>query len=278
MDTQLILDSVLHDYDNSRVIDNLKLKGTLDKKSINRITDNLVKILYYGFYENNGKEGLECLVMETAALLKRAVERSCQYSENKIDVAETVEEFFIRIPKVREYLDTDLTAIFDGDPAAKNKEEIIFAYPGFYAISVHRLAHQLFDLNVPLIPRIMAEYAHSQTGIDIHPGATIGKYFCIDHGTGIVIGETTIVGEHVKLYQGVTLGALSTRGGQKLKGVRRHPSLGDNVTVYANAAILGNIVVGNNSTIGSSAFIIDDVKEGSKVSINLTDLHKTISR
>lgn len=278
MDTQKMITTILQDYQQQRVMDRLNLKGTLDKKSINQITDNLIKMLYYGYFECDGKEGLECLIMKTSALLKRAVERSCQYLDEALDSKKIVEQFFDCLPKVRSYLDTDLTAIFDGDPAARNKEEIIFAYPGFYAISVHRLAHELFLLNVPLIPRIMSEYAHSQTGIDIHPGATIGKYFCIDHGTGIVIGETTIVGDCVKLYQGVTLGALSTRGGQKLKGIRRHPSLGDHVTVYANAAILGDICIGRNTTIGSSAFVIDDVKEGSKVSINLADLHKTINQ
>lgn len=147
-------------------------------------------------------------------------------------------DFFKRIPEVRDYLETDLEAFFDGDPAAESLDEIILAYPGFYAITVYRLAHVLYELKVPVIPRIMTEYAHGQTGIDINPGATIDKYFFIDHGTGIVIGETTNIGKHVKIYQGVTLGALSTRGGRKLQNKKRHPTIEDNVTIYSGASIL----------------------------------------
>lgn len=181
--------------------------------------------------------------------------------------------FFSRIPQVRACLDTDLTALLEGDPAASCKDEIIFAYPGFYTITVFRLAHELFLLGVPMIPRIMTEHAHSRTGIDIHPGATVGQYFFIDHGTGIVIGETTIIGEHVKLYQGVTLGALSTRGGQALSGVKRHPTIGDNVTIYAGASVLGDIRIGNDTVIGGNVFITDDVDDGSRVSIKTPELH-----
>ena len=167
--------------------------------------------------------------------------------------------FFQKIPEIRALLDTDLQAILDGDPAASCKDEIIYSYPGFYTISVYRLAHELFTLGVPMIPRMMSEHAHSKTGIDIHPGATIGAYFMIDHGTGIVVGETCLIGEHVKLYQGVTLGALSTSGGQALRGVRRHPTVEDYVTIYANAAVLGNTVIGNHSVLGGSVFITSDV-------------------
>jgi serine O-acetyltransferase len=144
-----------------------------------------------------------------------------------------VMEFMHRIPSVREYLDTDLQATLDGDPAAYSKSEIILCYPGFYAITVFRLAHELYLLRVPMIPRIMTEHAHSKTGVDLHPGATVGKYFMIDHATGIVVGETTVKGEHVKVYQGDTIGALSTTGGQKLQVKKRHPTLEDNVTYYA---------------------------------------------
>lgn len=161
----------------------------------------------------------------------------------------------------------------DGDPAASSKEEIIFSYPGLYAITVYRLAHELFLLKVPLIPRMMTEHAHSKTGIDIHPGATIGKYFFIDHGTGIVVGETTVIGEHVKLYQGVTLGALSTKGGQKLRHVRRHPTICDNVTIYSGASILGgNTVVEEGVVVGGNAFITKSVSKGTKVSVKNQEL------
>ena len=157
--------------------------------------------------------------------------------------------------------------------AATGMAEIIFSYPGLFAITVYRLAHELYALKVPMIPRIMTEYAHSVTGIDIHPGATIGKYFFIDHGTGIVIGETTIIGENVKVYQGVTLGGLSTRGGQSLRGKRRHPTIEDNVTIYANAAILGGeTVIGQGCVIGSSAFITKSVPPCTTVTMKTQEL------
>jgi serine O-acetyltransferase len=181
--------------------------------------------------------------------------------------------FLKKIPKIREYLETDLQAAFDGDPATGYKEDIILSYPGFYAITVNRMAHELFLLGVPLIPRIMTEYAHSKTGIDIHPGATIGKYFFIDHGTGVVIGETTTIGDYVKIYQGVTLGALSTRGGQLLRGTKRHPTIEDNVTIYSGASILGGeTVIGRDSVIGSNAFITRSIAPGTRVSIKNQEL------
>ena len=183
-------------------------------------------------------------------------------------------EFLKRIPKMREYIETDVSAAFDGDPAAYNREEIVVTYPGFYAIMVNRIAHELHLLGVPLIPRIMTEHAHSLTGIDIHPGATIGKYFFIDHGTGIVIGETTVIGDNVKIYQGVTLGALSTRGGQMLKNVKRHPTIEDNVTIYSGATILGGeTVIGKDVVIGGNSFITSSVLEGTKVSVKQPELN-----
>ena len=177
-------------------------------------------------------------------------------------------EFLEKLPKIRKYIETDVQAAYDGDPAAYNKDEIIYSYPGLFAILVNRIAHELWLLNIPIIPRIMTEYAHSETGIDIHPGATIGKYFFIDHGTGIVIGETTVIGDNVKIYQGVTLGALSTRGGQALKSKKRHPTIEDNVTIYSGASILGgDTVIGKNVVIGGNAFITRSVPEGAKVSV-----------
>jgi serine O-acetyltransferase len=183
------------------------------------------------------------------------------------------QEFFKKIPHIRALIDTDLQATYDGDPAAFSKEEIILSYPGLYATAINRMAHELYLLKVPLIPRIMTEYAHSKTGIDIHPGATIGKYFMIDHGTGIVIGETSIIGEHVKVYQGVTIGALSTRGGQALKGAKRHPTIEDNVTIYAGASILGGeTVIGHDSVVGSNAFLTTSIAPGTRVSIKNQEL------
>ncbi len=176
--------------------------------------------------------------------------------------------FFDELPKVQEMLLKDVQAAFDGDPAAQSKEDVIFSYPGFYTIFVYRLAHLLYVKDVPLIPRIMTEYAHGGTGIDINAGAEIDEYFFMDHGTGIVIGETTQIGKHVKLYQGVTLGALSTRGGQELRGVKRHPTIEDNVTIYSNASVLGGeTVIGAGSVIGGSVFVMESVPKNSRVSL-----------
>ena len=167
----------------------------------------------------------------------------------------------------------DVNAAFDGDPAAKTKEEIIFCYPGLFAIFVYRFAHELNKMKVPFIPRIMSEYAHDHTGIDINPGATIGEYFFIDHGTGVVIGETTEIGNNVKIYQGVTLGALSTRSGQLLRNVKRHPTIEDDVTIYSSASILGGeTVIGKGSVIGGNAFITESVPAGTRVSVKNPEL------
>ncbi|GMO27388.1 MAG: serine acetyltransferase [Termitinemataceae bacterium] len=182
-------------------------------------------------------------------------------------------DFLSKIPDIRKLLATDVDATFKGDPAAFSKDEIISSYPGIYAIMVNRLAHELYLMNVPLIPRIMTEHAHSKTGIDIHPGASIGNHFFIDHGTGIVIGETTIIGNNVKIYQGVTLGGLSTRGGQALQGVKRHPTIEDDVTIYSGASILGGkTVIGSGVVIGSNSFVIHSVPEKTRVSVKNTEL------
>ena len=185
--------------------------------------------------------------------------------ESRTDEACT--SFIRNLPQIQSMLMKDVQANYDGDPAAGSKEEVIFSYPGLYAIFVYRVAHELYRSGVPLIPRIMTEYAHGATGIDINPGATIGEYFFIDHGTGIVIGETTIIGNHVKLYQGVTLGALSPRGGHTVVG-KRHPTVGDNATIYSNASILGGeTVIGANSVIGGNSFLTSSVDENTKASV-----------
>ena len=183
------------------------------------------------------------------------------------------ERFISRLPYIQKMLLMDVQAGFDGDPAAKSKEDIIFSYPGLFAIYVYRIAHELYVQNVPFIPRIMTEYAHGKTGIDINSGANIGRYFFIDHGTGIVIGETTEIGDYVKLYQGVTLGALSTRKGQLLSGKKRHPTIGDLVTIYANSTILGGETVsGCDSIIGGNSFITESVPAHTRVSIKSPEL------
>lgn len=181
--------------------------------------------------------------------------------------------FFDKLANIQQLLLKDVQAAFDGDPAAQSKEDVILSYPGLFAIFVYRIAHELYTAKVPFIPRIMTEYAHSRTGIDINAGAVIGEYFFMDHGTGIVIGETTIIGNNVKIYQGVTLGALSTRMGQQLSGIKRHPTIEDNVTIYSNASILGGeTVIGSGSIIGGSAFIIESVPANTRVSVKNPEL------
>ena len=181
--------------------------------------------------------------------------------------AEIVSAFFDRIPAVRAMLAEDVQAAFDGDPAAQNTDETIFCYPGLFAITVQRLAHEFYRTGVPLLPRIMTEYAHSLTGIDIHPGAKLGRRLMIDHGTGVVIGETTEVGANVKIYQGVTLGALAPGYGQLLRGQKRHPTIEDDVTIYAGATILGgDTVIGRGSVIGGNVFITSSVPPQNQVS------------
>jgi serine O-acetyltransferase len=178
-------------------------------------------------------------------------------------------EYLEQLPAIRELLDKDVEAAYEGDPAATNMEEIILCYPGVQAIAVHRLAHPLYKLGVPLLPRIMTEWAHRHTGVDIHPGATIGPWFFIDHGTGVVIGETCDIGEHVKIYQSVTLGALSfsrKADGSLVKGGKRHPTIGDRVTIYANATILGGDTdIGAGAVIGGGTWVTHSVAPGAKV-------------
>lgn len=180
-----------------------------------------------------------------------------------------IEEFISSLPEIAKVLHTDIVAAFTGDPAAKSTEEVLLAYPSFDAISVYRLAHKLQVLGIPMLPRMMTEYAHSKTGIDIHPGAQIGEYFFIDHGTGVVIGETTVIGNHVKLYQGVTLGAKSfpsDEGGNPIKGIQRHPRIGDNVIIYAGATILGgDTFIGDNCVIGGNVWLTQSVESGSVI-------------
>lgn len=185
-----------------------------------------------------------------------------------VQASQIAQAVVAELPHIQQVLLTDIEATFDGDPAAANREEIVFAYPGLFAIFVYRVAHELYLRQVPMIPRIMTEYAHSRTGIDIHPGAQIGPWFFIDHGTGIVIGETTVIGSHVKLYQGVTLGALSPRAGHASLPGKRHPTVGDYVTIYSGASILGGKTsIGAHSVVGGNAFLTDSVADNTRVVI-----------
>lgn len=281
-----IVSEILEDYKKERNVDTIDIFRQPDKKEIIDIVKGLMRIVYPGYYYDRNTKiynydyNLSVVVEDVMYHLNKQVALALQYKDPTLTEAERKEQsqqiaiaFFKKIPAVRAVLETDVLATFDGDPAAKFKEEIIMSYPGLFTITVNRLAHELFLLEVPLIPRIMTEYAHNLTGIDIHPGATIGNYFFIDHGTGIVVGETAIIGEHVKIYQGVTIGALSTKGGQKLRNVKRHPTIEDYVTIYAGASILGGeTVIGKNSVIGSNVFITASVPENTKVSIRNQEL------
>lgn len=278
-----IVNSIISDFDGGKNIDALKFFASPDKEEVRELVEHFFRIIYPGYFRDrsykiyNPKNSFAVTIEDVFYHLKKQVYRALDYSkdDNKLSDAERekesyriCKEFFKRIPTIREFIETDLLATLDGDPAAGNLDEIILAYPGLMAITVYRIAHELFLLKVPILPRLMTEYAHSETGIDIHPGATIGKYFFIDHGTGIVVGETSIIGNNVKIYQGVTIGALSTRGGQKLSGKKRHPTICDNVTIYANASILGgNTVIGENTVIGGNSFITSSVEPDSKVSM-----------
>ena len=204
-------------------------------------------------------------VGEIAADLQKEIALFCPDRDAK----EIVDDFVAALPEVRRLVETDVQAAYDGDPAATSRMEVVMAYPGLYAVTIHRLAHVLYKLKVPIIPRVMSELAHSKTGIDIHPGATIGERFFIDHGTGVVIGETTVIGRNVRLYQGVTLGGLSfdkDSTGALVKGLKRHPNIEDNVVIYANATILGgDTTIGHDSEIGGNVWIKESVPPYSRV-------------
>ena len=229
-------------------------------------------ILFPGYYNYN-QLTVEGALEQLEKDLKLEIDSTlCFAGRNMTASHDLTADFLQTLPEILRKLNTDIQAIYDGDPAAKSKAEVILCYPGFYAISIYRIAHELYRLGVPNIPRIMTEYAHEKTGIDINAGAIIGDYFCIDHGTGIVIGETAVLGDHVKLYQGVTLGAKSfekDENGHPVKGGKRHPNIGNHVTIYSNATILGgDTVIGDNCVIGGNVWLIHSVPEGSTVYYN----------
>ena len=285
---QNVVNEILNDYGQSRQIDQQAFSTRIDEKAIVDVIQKLLRIIFPGYYRKKSYSphddyaSLSFYIEEVVFQLGRQITGVLRGMKNyehvdepviKREAERLVFEFLHKIPKLRDYINSDLLATYDGDPAAKSMEEIVMAYPGLLAITIYRIAHELFVLNVPLIPRMMTEYAHSQTGVDIHPGATIGRYFFIDHATGVVVGETSIIGEHVKTYQGVTIGALSTSGGQKLKGKKRHPTIEDNVTIYSGASILGgDTVIGHDSVIGGNSFITQPVKPYSRVSIKNLEL------
>lgn len=278
-----IVDGILLDYGNGRTIDRLDPFQQPDKEVVIDMIGKLIRIVYPGYSRDksyriyNARHNLSMLIEDVMYNLNKQIaivlrprlgEEEASRCAQEISIA-----FFRAIPDVRSVAQTDVEAFFEGDPAAYSSDEIIFCYPGLFAVTVYRLAHVLYTLEVPMLPRMMTEHAHSITGIDINPGATIGNYFFIDHGTGIVVGETTRIGDHVKIYQGVTLGALTTRGGQSLRGKRRHPTIEDNVTIYAGASILGGgTVIGRDCVIGSNVFITHSIPPCTTVSVKSQEL------
>lgn len=245
-----------------------------DRQAVILLIKDIRRLIFPAYY---GEAALMSLAPEDyAALLLERIEKqlfrqiALTLPEEQEDrAAELAAEMVTRLPKIARMVQLDLEATFDGDPAAGSREEILFSYPGLFAILVYRVAHELYEMKIPILPRMMAEYAHSHTGIDIHPGAQIGDYFFIDHGTGIVVGETTIIGDRVKLYQGVTLGALSTRDGHHSQPGKRHPTVEDDVTIYSGATILGgNTTIGRGSVVGGNAFLTSSVQKDTRVVIH----------
>jgi serine O-acetyltransferase len=225
---------------------NLKLKDSVE---------NFTKQLFYALFDEEDSNEWEQLKHSFLQIAKQVCAEDRTF---------TWDYFYKALPEVRRKLDLDAVAIEKNDPASKSLEEIYLAYPGFHAIAIYRISHELFKLKMPIIPRMMSEYVHGITGIDIHPGATIGESFYIDHGTGIVIGETSVIENNVKIYQGVTLGGLQVN--KSLASTKRHPTIQENVTIYANATILGgDIVIGTNSTIGANVWITQSIPENSLV-------------
>lgn len=245
-------------------------------KEVASLTEDLRKFVLFEYYSNLDEKEFfklgEKVLEELKRQLKCVLEFDAEKNNRELPTEEQIEnlanDYFKKLKTAREYIVGDTEAAYVGDPAATSKELVVAVYPGYFAIVVYRLAHELATLGIPALPRMMSEYAHSKTGIDIHPKATIGKNFFIDHGTGVVVGETTEIGDNVKIYQGVTLGALSTRKVELLRGKKRHPTIENNVTIYANATILGGeTVIGENAVIGGGAFIMRSVDKNAKISV-----------
>jgi serine O-acetyltransferase len=285
-----LTDRLIASYARVGGINHLDGKNLPSKTAIAAITVDLLRLLFPGFFDERSIHSSQ-LKMEIATLMDSVLERleeevykSLEYAPpEKLDKKDASRlahsltlDFLSNLSRLRDLLQTDTEAAFEGDPAALSKEEVIVAYPFIEAIAVQRLAHELYLQKIPLIPRMMTEWAHGRTGIDLHPGAQIGSYFFIDHGTGTVVGETAVIGKHVKLYQGVGLVARSLAGGQSLRGQKRHPTIEDNVTLYANATIVGGeTVIGAGSTIGASVFLNQSIPPNSLVTYEKIDIKVT---
>jgi len=281
-----IIAEIVATYGDVSKINHLDDRPLPSRQAVQEIIDGLKEVLYPGYFGRRHftPQNIAYLIGDRVYGVYRALAEQvylgilhdCRRTQGQCNhcgdlAADTAAEFMRRLPRVRKMLEGDVQAAYDGDPAAKSLDEIIFSYPGVEAVTVYRLAHELWDLKVPLLPRIMTEIAHSATGIDIHPGATIGEHFFIDHGTGVVIGETTCIGDNVRIYHGVTLGAKSVPKGEQMdlvRGAKRHPTIEDDVTIYPGATLLGGeTVVGKGSTIGGNVWLTHSVPPNSVVMI-----------
>jgi serine O-acetyltransferase len=288
-----LVDNLIASYEAIGGMDHLKGKDLPSKKVVIEVLEDLFTVLFPGYLGKEGitkaniKYSLGATLTSIYTRLTNEVEKSLKYICRKItecphDICQkraqvVVKELLEEIPEIREAISGDIEAAYNGDPAAVSTEEVILSYPCVLAITTYRIAHELYLRGIPLIPRIMSEHVHSLTGIDIHPGAKIGKNFFIDHGTGVVIGETAEIGDNVKLYQGVTLGALSfpkDKKGQIIKGRKRHPTVGNNVVIYSGATLLGaDAVIGDNVVIGGNVWITSPVAPDTKITIARPDLN-----
>ena len=284
-----ITEQLCEDYSRGPGVSYMERCGIPQQEIIVHTLEQLLELLFPGYSGHRGFTASgqffaiggilnhvhDCL----SAQIAKALAFRCRREHCDMDCFGQAEKISVdllrKLPAIRAVLLDDAQAALDGDPAAQSLDEVILAYPGFKCICIHRLAHELYAANVPLIPRVMSEYAHTETGIDINPGATIGSHFFIDHGAGVVIGETAIIGEYVKLYQGVTLGALSfpkDAGGNIIKGRKRHPNIEDHVTIYAEATILGDVTIGHHTVIGGNVWLTQSIPPHSKVTVSPSKL------
>jgi serine O-acetyltransferase len=289
-DTELLIDKIVSTYTDDAGINFIDVKNLPVREKIVDVLDLLIEIIFPGYTGKSvvTRTNVRFVVGELLCRVRDElneqiylslnhlcrIKEECKICDCKVKATKVTEELLNKIVDIRQMLKHDVDAAFDGDPAADSLEEVVLSYPYIMAIAIHRIAHELYKLDVPLIPRIMSESAHSNTGIDIHPGATIGKRFFIDHGTGVVIGETALIGDNVKIYQGVTLGALSfpkDERGRVIKGCKRHPTIEDDVTIYAEATILGDIVIGKGAVIGGNVWIKKAVEPGTMVTVSTPD-------
>ncbi|MCI0498983.1 MAG: serine acetyltransferase [Planctomycetales bacterium] len=297
LDFEKLADEIVSTYQGDSGINFIDVRNLPVREKIIHILDLLIEIMFPGYTGRRKitRDNVRSVVHELLVVLRRELSeqielalrhqcrmKECPTCDCTVLAANNAGALLRCIPHIRETLKTDIQAAFDGDPAAQSFEEIVISYPYITAISIHRIAHELYRLEVPLLPRIMSECAHSRTGIDIHPGARIGRYFFIDHGTGVVIGETAVIGDYVKIYQGVTVGAISfprDERGLIIRGQKRHPTLEDNVTVYAEATLLGNITIGKGAVIGGNVWIRESVPPGTVVMIPVPEsLYKKVDR